>query len=82
MAEDHKLKAVSETCHREGIPFIPLADESLVGWYQVAVGEVKKLAAPLARQQGDKEKEAARRLPETDHATTERELSTLAKRHP
>ena len=62
VAYDRKVRAVSETCRQEGITFIPLAAESLGGWHQIAVGEVKKLAAALARQQGDEELEAARRL--------------------
>lgn len=62
VAHDRKVKAVGEACQREGIAFIPLAAESLGGWHQVAVGEVKKLGAALARQQGDEEKEASRRL--------------------
>ena len=62
VANDRKVKAVGEACQREGIAFIPLAAESLGGWHQVAVMEVKKLGAALARQQGDEEKEASRRL--------------------
>ena len=60
VAHDRKVKAVREACQREGIAFIPLAAKSLGGWHQVAVGEVKKLGAALARQQGDEEKEASR----------------------
>ena len=62
IAYNRKVRAVGEACQREGISFIPLAAESLGGWHKVAVQEVKKLAGALARQQGEEEKEAARRL--------------------
>ena len=62
VAYERKVRAVGEACRREGIAFIPLAAESLGGWHQVAVGEIKKLAAALARQQEEEEKEASRRL--------------------
>jgi hypothetical protein len=62
VAYDRKVRAVGEACSREGIRFIPLAAESLGGWHQVAVQEIKKVAGALARQQGDEEKDASRRL--------------------
>ena len=62
IAYDRKVRFVGEACHREGISFVPLAAESLRGWHKVAIEEVKKLAGALVRQQGEEEKEAARRL--------------------
>jgi hypothetical protein len=56
------MQKVGEVCRREGIAPIPLAVEALGGWHEVAVAEVRKLSAALARQRGDEEKEAARRL--------------------
>ena len=49
-------------CQRQGIKFIPLAMESLGGWHELAVGEIRKLAAALARQSGQEEKEARSHL--------------------
>ena len=62
VAYNRKVQKVGEVCRREGIAFIPLAVEALGGWHEVAVAEVRKLSAALARQRGDEEKEAARRL--------------------
>ena len=45
-----------EDCRRQGIKFIPLAVESLGGWHELAVREIKKLAAALARQSGQEER--------------------------
>ena len=39
-----------EDCWRQGIKFIPLAVESLGGWHELAVAEIRKLAAALARR--------------------------------
>jgi hypothetical protein len=62
VAYNRKVQKVGEACRREGIAFIPLAAEALGGWHEVAVREVRKLSAALARQRGDEEKEEARRL--------------------
>ena len=51
-----------EDCRRQGIKFIPLAVESLGGWHELAVAEIRKLAAALARQTGQEEKEARSHL--------------------
>jgi hypothetical protein len=49
-------------CEREGIAFFPLAVETLGGWHPVAVREVNKLAAALARHTGEDEHVATRHL--------------------
>ena len=52
----------NDDCWRQGIAFLPLAAESFGGWHSAKVGEVKKLAAALARQTMQDEGEAARHL--------------------
>ena len=58
VAVNRKNRGALEDCRRQGIKFIPLAVESLGGWHELAVGEIRKLAAALARQSGQEEKEA------------------------
>ena len=57
-----KVGAVAEACRRQGISFVPLAAESLGGWHEVAVAELGRLAAALARHTGQPEEEASRHL--------------------
>ena len=54
-AVDRKLRGAAEDCQRQGIVFLPLAFESLGGWHQTAVDEVKKIAVAQARQTGKAE---------------------------
>ena len=42
-AYERKMTAAAEDCQQQGIPFLPLAAESLGGWHQTAEREVKKL---------------------------------------
>ena len=51
-----------EDCRRQEIKFIPLAVESLVGWHELAVAEIRKLAVALARQTGQEDKECQSHL--------------------
>ena len=46
------MTAAAEDCKREGIAFIPLAMESLGGWHDVEVKQVRKLGAALGRHTG------------------------------
>ncbi len=57
-----KMVASAEDCEREGIVFLPLAAESLGGWHPVAVQQVDKLAAALARHSGEEERVVTRHL--------------------
>ena len=56
------MLGAADDCRRQGIAFLPLAAESFGGWHSAAVGEVKKLAAALARQSGQEEGQAVRKL--------------------
>jgi hypothetical protein len=62
VAYNRKVGAVAEACRRQGIAFVPLAAESLGGWHEVAVAELGRLAAALARHTGQPEEEASRHL--------------------
>ena len=44
---------VGAACQREGIVFLPLPVETLGGWHDTAVQQIKKLAAALSRQTGE-----------------------------
>jgi hypothetical protein len=56
------MSGAAEACRQQGITFVPLAFESLGGVHVVAVAEVRKLAAALARHTGQEEAEACRHL--------------------
>ena len=55
------LKA-AEACQQEGVIFMPMVTESFGGWHEVAVTEVERLGAALARQSEQDEDEAVRHL--------------------
>ena len=57
-----KMQKAAEACQREGVIFLPMVTESFGGWHEVAVTEVERLGAALARQSGQDEDEAVRHL--------------------
>ena len=61
-AFDRKVANAGEACRNEGISFIPIAADTLGGWHPVAIEQVKKLGAALARHLGQEEQEAVRHL--------------------
>ena len=46
------MRVAAEDCRQQGIAFIPLAMESLGGWLDRAVKEVRKLGDALGRHTG------------------------------
>ena len=56
------MAGAGEECQAAAIAFIPLAVESLGGWHQVAVEEIKSLGKAHARQAGESEELTCRRL--------------------
>ena len=56
------MKKTGEDCRRQGLTFLPLAAESLGGWHEVAVVQIKKLRVALARQTGQEEGEVMHQL--------------------
>ena len=61
-AFDRKVARVGEACRQEGIAFIPVAADTLGGWQKVAVQQIKKLGAVLARHRGEEEQKEVRHL--------------------
>ena len=61
-AYKRKMQGTAAACRREGMVFIPLPVETLGGWHDQAVQQVKKLGAALSRQTGQEESEAIRHL--------------------
>ena len=61
-AVQRKVQGVAEACQQQGLVFLPIAVETLGGLHQVAVEQVKRIGAALARNQGSDEKVATRQL--------------------
>ena len=62
VAFNDKCRDYLEPCQREGIAFIPLPVETLGGWHEKAVEQLKKLARAQARSTGKDEDDAIRHL--------------------
>ena len=62
VAVKRKNRGAMEDCRRQGIKFIPLAIKSLGGWHELAMVEIRMLAAALARRSGQEEKESRSEL--------------------
>ena len=56
------IDGAEEQCRRQGLAFIPLAAESLGGWHEVAVAEVRKLGSAIGRHTGQEDGEATSHL--------------------
>ena len=61
-AFNDKCRTTLQACEREGIAFIPLPVETLGGWHEKAVDQIRKLARALARNTGKEEEESTRHL--------------------
>ena len=55
------MAGAAAECQAQGIAFLPLVVESLGGWDERAVHQVKKLASALARNSGEDEGDTWRR---------------------
>jgi hypothetical protein len=62
VAYRRKVVGAEAACRQQGIAFVPLAFESFGGMHEVALAEVQKLAAALARHTGQEEAEACLHL--------------------
>ena len=62
VAFNRKVRGAEEQCRRQGLAFIPLAAESLGGWHEVAVAEVRKLGSALGWHTGQEEGETTNQL--------------------
>ena len=54
-AYNRKMAGAGASCQREGMVSIPLPAETLGGWHDQAVLQVRKLGSALARQTGQEE---------------------------
>ena len=61
-AVQRKVQGVAEACQQQGLVFLPIALETLGGFHQVAVEQVKRIGAAIARNQGSDERLATRQL--------------------
>ena len=55
VAYERKMRGAGELCRGQGIAFIPVVAESLGGLHGIAVREIKKIGAALARHTGEDE---------------------------
>ena len=55
---NEKMSKHGEGCRLAGIVFIPLPVETLGGWHEQTVAQVKRLGSALARHTGQEEREA------------------------
>ena len=62
VAYNRKMREAGELCRQQGIAFIPLALESLGGWHEVALAQVRKIGSALGRHTGQDEKEVTAHL--------------------
>ena len=56
------MNHAAEACRREGIVFVLMPMETLGGWHEQTVLQVKKLASAQARQSGEEQSETTRHL--------------------
>jgi hypothetical protein len=61
-AYSRKMSHAGEACRREGIVFVPMPMETLGGWHDQTVLQVKKLTSAQARQTGEEQSETTRHL--------------------
>ena len=61
-AVQRKVQGVAEACQQQGLVFLPVALETLGGFHRVAVEQVKRIGAAIARNQGSDEQLATRQL--------------------
>ena len=62
VAFNEKCRHTLQACLSEGISFIPLPVETLGGWHERAVDQIKKLARAMSRCTGKEEDESVRHL--------------------
>ena len=59
---NEKMTKHGEGCRQAGMVFIPMVVETLGGWHESAILQIKKLGAALARHTGEEESEKIRHL--------------------
>ena len=61
-AVQRKVQGVAEACQEQRLVFLPIAFETLGGFHEVAVGQVKRIGTAIARNQGSDERVAVKQL--------------------
>ena len=61
-AYNRKMTQAGEACRTAGLVFIPMPMETLGGWHEQTVDQVRKIGSALARHTGQEESEAIRHL--------------------
>ena len=59
---DRKLAKHGDLCRQAGVAFVPLPFETLGGWHEVTVREVKKIGSALSRHTGSNEGETIKHV--------------------
>ena len=62
VAYSRKMTQAGEACRREGLVFVPMPWETLGGWHEETVEQIKKLASAQGRQSGEDRSDAIRHL--------------------
>ena len=62
VAYSRKMNQAGEACRREGLVFVAMPWETLGGWHDQTVEQIKKLASAQARQTGEDRSETTRHL--------------------
>ena len=57
-----KMTQAAEAVRREGMVFVPMPWETLGGWHEQTIAQVKKLASAQARQTGEDRSDTIRHL--------------------
>ena len=57
-----KVQGAAQACQEQGIAFLPIAMETLGGFHKVALEQVKRMRAAVARHQGIEEHVATKQL--------------------
>ena len=61
-AYDRKMQDTADACRQQGLVFLPIALETLGGMHHLAVSQLKRLGAALARHTGSDEREVIGQL--------------------
>ena len=62
LASSQSVVGAAQACQEQGIAFLPIAMETLGGFHKVALEQVKRIGAAVARHQGIEERVATRQL--------------------
>ena len=61
-AYERKMSRHGDQCRQAGVVFTPLPLETLGGWHESTISEVRKIASALSRQTGEEETKTVRHV--------------------